>query len=108
MVIAATGNACWPLDILVHAEELVTKWEDELGPLKNLRADLYGPGGRMERIRKINRKDGRVLDDVRQITAPRAALIMKLQEMKSAWSVEGSPRPSRAHACGHLGFEVGE
>lgn len=28
--------------------------------------------------------------------------------MKSTWSVEGEPKPSRAHAFGHLGFEVGE
>lgn len=67
MVIAASGNACWPLEILVHAEELITKWEDELGPLKNLRADLYGPGGRMEGVRKITWKDGRVPDDVLQV-----------------------------------------
>ncbi|CAD6574376.1 MAG: hypothetical protein ASARMPREDX12_006570 [Alectoria sarmentosa] len=92
MVIAASGNACWPMEILVHAEELITKWEDELGPLKNLRADLYGPGGRMEGVRKIPWKDGRVPDD----------------ETKSAWSVEGAPKPSRAHAFGHLRFEVGD
>lgn len=30
------------------------------------------------------------------------------QESKSAWSVEGAPTSSRAHAFGHLGFEVGE
>lgn len=65
MVIAATGNACWPMDILVHAEELIAKLEDELGPLKNLRADLYGPEGRMQGVRKIIWKDGRVPDDVR-------------------------------------------
>lgn len=66
MVIAAKGDICWPMDILVHAEELIAKWENELGPLYNLRADLYGPGGRMEGVRKIAWKDGRVPDDVRQ------------------------------------------
>ena len=66
LVITATGNSCWPIDILVQAEELITKWEDELGPLKNLRADLYGPGGRMEGVRKITRKDGLLSDDVGQ------------------------------------------
>ena len=66
MVIATTGNACWPIDILMQAEELITKWEDELGPLKNLRADLYGPGGRMEGVRKITGKDGLLPGDVRQ------------------------------------------
>lgn len=67
MVIAATGNNSWPMDVVVHAEELVTKWEDKLGPLKNVRADIYGPGGRMEGVKKITWKDGRVPDDVRQI-----------------------------------------
>lgn len=66
MVIAATGNICWPRDILEHAEELIAKWEEELGPLRNLRADLYGPGGRMEGVRKITWKDGGVPDDVRR------------------------------------------
>lgn len=75
MVIAAIGNLCWPMDILVHAEELITKWEDELGPLKNLRADLYGPGGRMEGVKKITWKDGHVPDDVRQVSTDMHCLI---------------------------------
>lgn len=37
----------------MQAEELIQKWEDELGPLKNLRSDLYGPGGRLEGVTKI-------------------------------------------------------
>ena len=68
MVIVAMGNACWPIDILEHAEDLITRWEDELGPLKHLRADLYGPGGRMEGVRKITWEDG-TPDDVRQVPA---------------------------------------
>lgn len=67
IVIAAPGNAYWPMDILDRAEGLISKWEDKLGPLKNLRADLYGPGGRMEGVRKITWKDGTVPDDVRHI-----------------------------------------
>ena len=64
MIIVATETASWPMDILVRAEELITKWEDELGPLKNLRADLYGPGGRMEGVRKLTWKGGPGPDDV--------------------------------------------
>ena len=64
MVIVATENASWPMDVLVRAEELMTKWEDELGPLKDLRADLYGPGGRMEGVRKLTWKGGQRPDDV--------------------------------------------
>ena len=75
MVIVAIGNTCWPMDILVHAEELITKWEDELGPLKSLRADLYGPGGRMEGVRKITWKDGHVPDDVRRVSTDMHCLI---------------------------------
>lgn len=67
MAIATMGSAYWPMEILAHAAVLITKWEDELGPLKNLRADLYGPGGRMEGVRKITWKDGGVPDDVREI-----------------------------------------
>ena len=66
MVIVATEDASWPMDILVRAEELMTKWEDELGPLKNLRADLYGPGGRMEGVRKLTWKGEPGPDDVTQ------------------------------------------
>jgi len=55
----------------VQAEELIQKWEDELGPLKKLRSDLYGPGGRLEGVRKIISGDkggGQVQDDVRAMT----------------------------------------
>lgn len=45
------------MEVAAQAESLIQKWEDELGPLKNLRADLYGPGGRLEGVRKIT--DGR-------------------------------------------------
>ena len=68
VLIVAAGNVCWPMDIVGHAERLIAKWEEELGPLKNLRADLYGPGGRMEGVRKISCKNGREPDDVRQVS----------------------------------------
>ena len=54
MVIVATGASCWPMDVVVAAEEMIQKWEDQLGPLKDLRADLYGPDGKLEGLRKIN------------------------------------------------------
>ena len=64
MVIANSGDGGWPMDLQVQAEELIAKWEVELGPLKKIRADLYGPGGRMEGVKKITYKDGLVPDDV--------------------------------------------
>ena len=62
MVIAATGASTWPIDAVGKAEEIIQKWEDELGPLKTLRADLHGPGGRLEGVRKISHGNGK--DDV--------------------------------------------
>ena len=53
MVIIATGASCWPMELVVKAEEMMQKWEDQIGPLKDLRADLYGPGGKLEGLRKI-------------------------------------------------------
>ena len=66
MVISNSGDGGWPMDAQMQAEELISKWEMELGSLKNLRADLYGPGGRMEGVKKITWKDGLVPDDVWQ------------------------------------------
>ena len=53
MVIVATGVSCWPMEVVIMAEEMMQKWEDQMGPLKDLRADLYGPDGKLERLRKI-------------------------------------------------------
>ena len=39
------------------AEEMMQKWEDQMGPLKDLRADLYGPDGKLEGLRKITTWD---------------------------------------------------
>ncbi len=75
MVIAAPGNYCWPLDLQTQAEALISKWQDELGPLDNLRADLYGPGGRMEGVRKVPWKDGRVADDVQHFPSNHTCVV---------------------------------
>ena len=66
MVIVATGVSCWPMEILVSAEEIIQKWEDQLGPLKNLRSDLYGADGKLEGLRRITTwRNGKVeRDDV--------------------------------------------
>ena len=62
MVIANTGPSWWPVEVVEQAEEMIQKWEDQLGPLKNLRADLHGQGGRLEGLSKITSKWER--DDV--------------------------------------------
>lgn len=47
--------AKWPAEIARKAVEILWKWENELGPLQNLRADLWGPGGRLEGLRKLEK-----------------------------------------------------
>lgn len=109
MVIVATGASCWPMEVVVMAEEIIQKWEDQLGPLKNLRADLYAPEGRLEGLRRIttwkHRGEGR--DDVRTNVALIGRMLIG-QDAKSAWSVERDVDASRAYRFGHLGFQVGQ
>lgn len=53
-----------PAEIATQAEKILLRWEDELGPLKNLRVDLWGPGGRMEGVMKLEKPpDGRGEND---------------------------------------------
>lgn len=53
-----------PAEIATQAEKILSRWEDELGPLKNLRVDLWGPGGRMEGLIKLEKPpDGRGEND---------------------------------------------
>jgi len=93
------------MEAVVQAENLIQKWEDELGPLKNLRSDLYGPGGRLEGVRKIT--DGGHGDDVRTMACQWLDYADSEQDAKSAWSVDVL-NPLQSHRHGSLGFEVGE
>ena len=43
----------WPADIAAMARKILVRWEDALGPLQELRADLWGIGGRLEGVRKV-------------------------------------------------------
>ncbi|MCJ1468545.1 hypothetical protein MMC07_007174 [Pseudocyphellaria aurata] len=45
----------WPAEIARQAHKTVSRWEEELGPLRDLRADLWGPGGRLEGVRKLDK-----------------------------------------------------
>ena len=48
----ATAGTGWPLEVVILADDILMKWEMMLGPLLNLRADLWGPGGRLEGLKK--------------------------------------------------------
>ena len=56
VAIATMEAGLWPPDVVRLAEEQVMKWEDKLGPLKNMRSNLYGLGGRLEGVKKIKKR----------------------------------------------------
>lgn len=43
----------WPADATSKAQKILKKWESSLGSLDDLRADLWGPRGRLEGLRKM-------------------------------------------------------
>lgn len=45
----------WPAGIAAQANYILLKWEDELGPIHDLHADLWAPGGRLEGVRKLEK-----------------------------------------------------
>lgn len=47
------SNPGWPADIAAMARKILVRWENALGPLQELRADLWGIGGRLEGVRKV-------------------------------------------------------
>lgn len=50
--IAVAGKG-WPLEMVIQADDILMKWEITLGPLQDLQADLWGPGGRLEGLMKL-------------------------------------------------------
>lgn len=58
-MIAVEGNA-WPMDAILLSEALVNAWDARIGPLRTIRADLWGPGGRLEGVMKLRTPTGDV------------------------------------------------
>lgn len=36
------------------AETLLSRWEERVGPMKNIKADMWGKGGRLEGCKKVD------------------------------------------------------
>ncbi len=51
-----TTDSGWPAVTANYARSILKKWAYQFGPLDDVRADLWGPGGRMEGLKKT--KDG--------------------------------------------------
>ena len=105
--ISATGSR-WPLQIVLRAESLLALWEAEFGPLKEIRADLWGAGGRLEGLAKL--KDSSMTwssqDPERDSLA--ATKVVKSETLKSAWCVDRHKGPYYSMIAGHNGFSIGE
>jgi len=95
----------WPTGLIKMAERAIEEWEGYLGPLKRVRANLWGPGGRLEGVTKVDGWQQRVRDE-EQHQDPE--LITRSKERKSSWNVEVGRDPARAYMVGHNGFSVGE
>ncbi|KAL9130215.1 MAG: hypothetical protein Q9217_001560 [Psora testacea] len=48
LLATADERTFWPPGSVADARKLLQKWERELGPLENIRADLFADGGRLE------------------------------------------------------------
>lgn len=77
MLISTPG---WPADIAAMARKILVRWEDALGPLQELHADLWGIGGRLEGVRKV------------EFTMPDDAEWVSLSEVSSFNLAEGISR----------------
>ena len=58
LVVIAAGGGAWPADASLMAEALLVSWEERVGALKNVRADLWGVGGRLEGCRRVGGRRG--------------------------------------------------
>ena len=52
----------WPSKLVDEADRLVEYWEDEVGPLKNIRTPLYEKGGRLHGVCKPTQTEREVRD----------------------------------------------
>ena len=99
----------WPLEIMMQAEELITKWELALGSLQGIHTDLWGPGERLEGLKKktsqqSERREEQVLSPMNASQVDR--LIVE-KDPESSWIVDPPVDPHRSHRYGHLGFTIG-
>lgn len=69
----------WPADIAAMARKILVRWEDALGPLQELRADLWGIGGRLEGVRKV---EFTMPDDAEWVSSWRQVILISLKVFK--------------------------
>lgn len=99
----------WPPAIALAADSLLLEWEIRIGPLEEVKADLWGPGGRLEGLVKLQ-DSGRSSSESchRKSSTPPVMMKIRSKSSKSSWSVEGTNGTDFALQSGHIGFEIGE
>lgn len=94
----------WPPHLIKMAEDVIGRWEESLGPLKYVKANLWGPDGRLEGVTKVAVGPEAVQDDEQH---QNQQWPVKPKERKSSWWVRVGYDPARAYVPGHNGFDVG-
>ena len=106
--IGALGSR-WPMTIILKAEGLLSLWEADFGPLRDIRADLFGPGGRLEGVVKLNNWTQTWNSKVASRDSLEATTALQSRSNRgTAWNVEGGNGPFYSFTAGHNGFKVGE
>jgi hypothetical protein len=80
----------WPIKLIEEAEDVISRWESEWGPLSSIRVNLYDTGGRLHGVSTP--------EDVH-----RELLLTKWSRKNTAWV-----DPNFARRNGGLGFQPGE
>lgn len=52
----------WPAEVMSKAQKILQKWENSLGPVDDLRGDLWGSRGRLEGLKKMKGGCGATAD----------------------------------------------
>ena len=105
--IGALGSR-WPMTIILKAEDMLSLWEADFGPLRNIRADLFGPGGRLEGVVKLKHWRTTCDSKVASKASVEVTTVVKSKFWGIGWKVEGGNGPLYSYMPGHNGFKVGE
>ncbi|KAI9823387.1 MAG: hypothetical protein M1826_007743 [Phylliscum demangeonii] len=97
--IAAIGSR-WPVTLVEHAEQILSRWKKDLGRLGECKAALWEPGGRMAGCLK------RVVKDRDVVTSSKKSASRQAAVRRKRWIVDVVPRANAQH-YGDADFEVG-
>ena len=106
--IAKSGSG-WSTALMWKAEMLLLVWEEALGPLKELRADLWCEGGRLEGLKRFDD----LSEDVRRGVESEALLEAisgkgsGSKHYAPSWEIHYGEERIDAYFSGHNGFAPG-